>query len=134
MPVLRLRIPTQRWTKKRSCIIIAYCNKFEIFKSEFVKRKTIRYAFEFVVRASIQFLRRSNRSRELGRVNGTALLGPKRYFFIQIARSLISRMCALSVSFALWQRCVGLVLVRPSNDTQRDVKIKSNQFAMILIF
>lgn len=30
---------------------------------------------------SIQFLRRPNRSRELGRVNGSALLGPKRYFF-----------------------------------------------------
>jgi hypothetical protein len=37
---------------------------------------------------SIQFLRRPSCSRELGRVNGTALLGPKRYFFSHRLRVL----------------------------------------------
>lgn len=71
-------------TKKQTCIIIAYCNEFKIFpnaNSSNVKQFDTRLNLLFGP-VSIQFLRRCpNRSRELGRVNGSALLGPKRYFF-----------------------------------------------------
>lgn len=126
----RLRIPKQLWTKSVPASLWPIVTNLKFFKSEFVKRKTIRYAFEFVVRASIQFLRRPNRSRELGRVNGTALLGPKRYFFhTDCAFFDPQNVCVKRFLRFVSALCVSRTK-RLATTPQRDVKIKNNQCAI----
>lgn len=82
-------------TKKLARIIMSYCCDLKFSKSEFVKRKTIRYAFEFVVQADFNSI--SSTSKPFARIGSRKRarpFGTKTLFFSHRLRVLWSTECA----------------------------------------
>lgn len=82
------------------CTIVTKFKNFRKANSSNVKQFDTRLNLLFGL-ASIQFLVGPDRSRELGRVNETALWDVKRYFFTKIARSFFDLYNLVYVSVSL---------------------------------